>query len=165
MAQPIDHLRNFRRGETAACEGIERASAAHRHRQAGGLSPDLFQRAAKRPFLGLGIALRERRLHDVLRESPGDEFTFDPARAVLRAADAHGRSRGAELVEPSLFRQPVESPPDRRRLEAPVGQRAQELFAPPGTDRQKAKGAQTGRDRGIRVGRRLLSDLARSRAA
>jgi hypothetical protein len=115
MAQPIDHLRNLLRRETAARERVERPAAPRRGGESGVLFPDLLQRAPERPFLHLRIALRERRVHDLLRESPGGEFAFDAARAILRAADAHGRSRGTELVEPSFFREPLESARDSRR--------------------------------------------------
>ncbi|HSD71319.1 MAG TPA: hypothetical protein VLE54_00930, partial [Thermoanaerobaculia bacterium] len=63
--------------------------------------PHLLQRDAERPFFHLGIALRERCLDHLFREPPGGKLAFDPARAVFRTADADGRSRGAQLVEPS----------------------------------------------------------------
>src|SRR5512141_978172 len=93
MAQPIDHLRNLRRRETASRERVEHPAAPLRGGEGGVLFPDLLQRAPERPFLHLRIALRERRVHDFLREPAGDELALDPAGAVPPGADPHGRSR------------------------------------------------------------------------
>jgi len=150
-----DDLRNPLRAKTAPGQSVEHPAAPERRRHVLARGPESRERLPQGRFFErsgvLGLQGRGDRLP---REASRLQLPLDPGPAVSRAANAHRRARGGEIVEEAL---PLEAPQgfsDRRRLEAAPGEAARQLGAAARPDGQKPKAPLARRLRGRGLGGR-----------
>src|SRR6478672_2001336 len=139
--EPIDHLRNLRRRESPAREGIDRALLPDDPRKARAPFPDPLQRADESGFFRFRLPLGENPLHGLGREAARPKLPLEAPRAVALSPETHRGSRRAEVVQPSLRLQADERARDRVLFVAPVRECPRQLLAATGPDGEEAKRA------------------------
>jgi hypothetical protein len=137
--EPFDHLRNFRRRETPACERVDRALPPDGPGEPRAPFPDPLQRADERGFFRLRLPLREGALDGLAREAAGAKLPLEPPRTVAVPPDPHRGSRGAEIVEQSFRLEADERARDRFPLVTALRQRSRQLLAAAWPDRKETK--------------------------